>query len=256
MKVTATCPECMHYKDCCAPCIFVKKYLDHNKGDQWEKSFKTDQSKPITIYFGAKRVINETFVMGQGNGNKKPYLFKEKNPFKHFDPKLVKTGIFIDRFFGKWNYTDLAVKYDTSVENVRSYYHSAVLLLLQLLKDVDSNRVRKLNHIKKQIDKRSGSLQKGQRWFLINKLFDLTPSQIAEFEGLSNSKPVYKAIKYTSDRIAAGKLEIFKPDPKTMEAAKARLEAKKAKDNDYRTRNIEKLRAKDRERYARCKINT
>jgi len=39
------------------------------------------------------------------------------SPFSSFKPELKQTGIFVDRFFHKLSYEDLAVKYEMSVSN-------------------------------------------------------------------------------------------------------------------------------------------
>ncbi len=60
----------------------------------------------------------------------------------------------------------------------------------------------------------------------MNKVFGLIPTEIMEFEGLSSPRPIAHAIQTVADKIAAGELDILKPDSETMEAAKARLGTK------------------------------
>jgi hypothetical protein len=98
----------------------------------------------------------------------------------------------------------LSIKYEISVENVRANYHNEKKRLFKVLEALDSGKPRKLEHISKKIEERSGVLSRGQRWYLLNKLFDLAPAEIATFEGLKNSKPVYTAIKNVSDQIEGG----------------------------------------------------
>ncbi|OEU66134.1 MAG: hypothetical protein BBJ57_00040 [Desulfobacterales bacterium PC51MH44] len=140
-----------------------------------------------------------------------------------------------------------------TVENVRANYHNGKKRLFEVLEALDTGKSSKLEHIKAKVEERSGSLSKGQRWYLLNKLFDLAPAEIATFEGLKNSKPVYSAIKNVSDQIATGELNLFEVDPAKAEQAKRRLEAKRARDRKSYQKNIEKHRARDRERYVRKK---
>ena len=174
-------------------------------------------------------------------------ILEGESPFQHFEPKLIKTGIFVDRFFHKWSYGDLAVKYDMTVENVRGNYHNGKKRLFEVLEALGTGKPRKLEHIRQKVEKQSGALTCGQRWYLLNKLFDLAPSEIAVFEGLKNSKPVYTAIKNVSDQIEAGELNLFEVDPAKAE------EAKRTRDRAYRLRDLERERTSDWERYARKK---
>ncbi len=65
-------------------------------------------------------------------------------------------------------------------------------------------------------------------------------------------RSLYKKIRVVIDQIEAGELNLFEVDLAKAEEAKKRIEAKRAKDRAYRLRNIEKERARDRERCA-CK---
>jgi hypothetical protein len=187
----------------------------------WEKTIKGGNGEPITIFYGSKIVQNETFLFGADACQESIDDRQFESPFKHFEPKKKKTGIFIDRFFHKWSYKDLAVKYQIPVSQVRSAYHAGKQRLLEVIAALDSSKPIKLDHFREQIAKRSGSLPNGQRWYLLNKLFGLTPAEIAKFEDIKTSKPVYKAIKYVSDRIEAGELDLFQIDPRRGRASQS-----------------------------------
>lgn len=240
MELTGACKKCAHFKICENPCIFIENYISESGLDVWEKNIKGEAGETITIFYGSKIVRNETFLLGGDGSYSKNTILEGENPFRHFEPKLIKTGTFVDRFFHKWSYTDLSIKYEMSVENVRANYHNAKKRLFEVMEALDSGKPRKLQHIKATVKERSGALTRGQRWYLLNKLFDLTPSEIASFEGLKNSTPVYKQIKVVSDQIEAGELDLFEVDSAKTEEAKRRLEAKRARDRAYRLRNIER----------------
>jgi len=96
-------------------------------------------------------------------------------------------------------------------------------------------------------------LPKGQRWFLMNKIFELTPTQIAEIEGLKNADSVSVLINRVSDQLRAGEIELFPVSEIESLDAKKRLDAVRERRRKNRTKNLERERAIDRERYARKK---
>jgi len=99
----------------------------------------------------------------------------------------------------------------------------------------------KNNKYLKQVQKRSGSLPKGQKWYLLNKLFNLLPSEIAEMEGLDKrSSSVRQLIIRVSDQLAAGEIKLIEVTPEESAAAKARLD---------------EVRKKRRKGHARTKIS-
>ena len=102
---------------------------------------------------------------------------------------------------------------------------------LEVLKIMDS-RIEKDKNAKylKQVQKRSGSLPQGQKWYLLNKLFGLLPSEIAELEGLDKrSSSVRQLIIRVSDQLAAGEINLIEVTPEESEEAKARLDEHRKK---------------------------
>ncbi|HEA67765.1 MAG TPA: hypothetical protein ENI07_13205 [Desulfobacterales bacterium] len=100
---------------------------------------------------------------------------ENENPFAGFNPQLKQTGVFIDRSFNKASYDDLAVKYDVTPHAAIKIYYTATRRLFEVLEAMDGKRdMRNLDHRKKRVEERSRSLPKGQRWFLLNKLFGLS----------------------------------------------------------------------------------
>ena len=81
-------------------------------------------------------------------------------------------------------------------------------------------------------------MPKGQKWYLLNKLFGLRPSEIAEMEGLDRkSSSVRQLIIRVSDQLAAGEISLLEIGPDEAEAAKARLETRNAKRRERYRRN-------------------
>ena len=152
------------------------------------------------------------------------------NPFASFKPKLKQTGIFIDRFFHNATYKDLAVKYDISRDAAIKIYHAATKRLLIVLEAMDGKKdLRNLEHWRKQVEERSGSLPKGQKWFLLNKLFGFRPSEIAEMEDLKGSSSVRQLIIRVSDQLRAGEISLIDATPEDAKAAKTRLDDQRKK---------------------------
>ncbi len=69
-------------------------------------------------------------------------------------------------------------------------------------------------------------MPKGQKWYLLNKLYGLRPSEISELEGLDKkNSSVRQLIIRTSDQLQAEELSLIEVTPTEKEAAKARLDA-------------------------------
>lgn len=80
------------------------------------------------------------------------------------------------------------------------------------------------------MEERSGSLLKGQKWYLLNKLFGLRPSEIAEIEGLDRqNNSVRQLIIRVSDQLAAGEIKLTEYTEEESQAARDRLEEHRAK---------------------------
>jgi hypothetical protein len=84
-------------------------------------------------------------------------------------------------------------------------------------------------------------------WFLLNKLFQMRPAEIARLEGVKNPSAVRGMIIRVSDQLKSGEISLFEKDPEEAEAAKARLEAKRAKRRERYAKNKDKINARRRE---------
>ena len=89
---------------------------------------------------------------------------------------------------------------------------------------------------KKQVEEIIGKFLKGQKWYLLNKLFGLRPSEIAEMEGLKGSSSVQQLIIRVSDQLQAGEIRLVETTPEESKAAKARLDTHRKKRRErYKT---------------------
>ena len=126
------------------------------------------------------REIPETGLMQKFTGepvSRSLEVFSTENdsPFAGFNPYLKQTEIFIDRFFNKASYDDLAVKYNVTPHAAIKIYYAATRRLFEVLEAMDGKRdMRNLDYWKKRVEERSGNFSKGQKWLLLNKLFGLS----------------------------------------------------------------------------------
>ena len=254
------CGKCCHKSGCKIPCSPVKEYLAFENRAVFEKTYTNEEGQQISIIYSRPKEFNLSSFQKEGDTDKNrpnkiemAFSTENESPFAHFEPNLKQTRLFIDRFFHKFSIEDLAIKYDLSVQRAYVYYEQAKKRVFDVLEALDSNRPLKLDHYWKKIEERSGKLPKGQRWFLMSKVFQLTPSQIAEIEGLKNSASVSALIIRVSDQLKAGEIELFPVSEIEALEAKNRLDAVRERRRKHRTKNIEQERARDRERYARKK---
>jgi hypothetical protein len=171
----------------------------------------------------------------QSTKEQQAFSTENENPFASFKPSLKQTGIFVDRFFHNFNYDDLAVKYDMTVDTARKTYHNSIKRVLAVINAMDTGQVltKQVDFWKNRVEERSGSLPKGQKWYLLNKLFGLRPSEIAEMEGLEKkSSSVRQLIIRVSDQLKAGEISLIETTPEESAAAKARLDEVRKKRRD------------------------
>jgi len=237
------CLKCDHRETCKTPCLPVKLYLAQDNLTVFEKTYTNEDGETTTILYSRSRETPESMLTKRQDPGFTPeevaraFSTENGSPFAHFDPKLKQTGIFIDRFFHNFTYEDLAVKYDTTRRWATHIYHAAEKRLLAVLEQMDlAEQGKKRVQIAKQVKARSGTIPKGQKWFLLNKLFDMMPSDIAKMEGIEGSSAVRQLIIRVSDQLRAGEIRLMEFDPEEATQAKQRLDAQRAKRRDRRNK--------------------
>ena len=239
------CPKCSHFETCRAPCYPVSMYLKRDNLAVYERSHTDETGKTVTILFAKSREIPESALPQEfadtgipADKVQRTFNTDNESPFAGFNPQLKQTGIFIDRFFHRSSYSDLAVKYDVTEHDAIKIYHAAGKRLRQVIDAMDGPRgIRNLDHWKKQVEERSGIIPKGQKWYLLNKLFGLRPSEIAEMEGLDKkSSCIRQLIIRVSDQLKAGEVSLIETTPEEAEAAKARLDNQRKKRRERRAK--------------------
>jgi len=104
--------------------------------------------------------------------------------------------------------------------------------MVAIIKIMDTGKVptKQVDYWKQKVEARSGSLPKGQKWYLLNKLFGLRPSEIAELEGLDQkSRSMRQLIIRVSDQLAAGEISLIETTPEEAAETKVRLDASRRK---------------------------
>ena len=80
------------------------------------------------------------------------------------------------------------------------------------------------------MEERFGALSEGVRMFLLNKLFQHRPAEIARLEGRKDYSSIRGLIIRASNQLRAGEISLFEHDPEKEKKANAKVEAKKPKE--------------------------
>ena len=227
----------------------------------FEKTGINERGETVQIVYARSRETQQsTLSIGVDNRGdprltgeeQTAFSTENENPFAGFKPRLKQTGVFIDRFFHGSSYEDLAVKYDMTAEGARKTYHNAVHRLREVITAMDTGEVptKQVDYWRRNVEARSGSMPKGQRWYLLNKLFGLRPSEIAELEGLDKkSNSVRQLIIRVSDQLAAGEISLIEIGPDEAKSAKERLKKQNTKRRERYTKNREYININRRMKY-------
>jgi len=101
----------------------------------YEKTGVSENGESVTILYARSRETQQSLlsigVDKRGDprlSNKEQQTFSTEgdSPFSSFQPSLKITGIFVDRFFHKFTFQDLADKYEINRHTASSIYHNAV----------------------------------------------------------------------------------------------------------------------------------
>ncbi len=125
-----------------------------------------------------------------------------------------------------------------SPENAVKVYHNGVERVLAVLETMDQgNAVSNFEPLKQMVEERFVTMERRRKWYLLNKLFGLRPSQIARLEGLREASGVRALIIWVSDQLRSGEISLIETSPEEAEQAKARLDALR---NNRRLRHAKK----------------
>ena len=243
MEITDYCSRCRKRKTCKTTCIFVDEIL---KKDNRPQHYEIDaiglHGEDITILKSKNHryEVNESGLDymysldtdGEGwSGDDKvtPFTTEANSPWSDYQPTLTQTTVFMARFFHKKSFEEIADELGTNVGNVQSQCQHAKARMVEALKlaDMKENTIAKYRLALERSQKATGKLPKYIRWFLMNKVFNLTVGDIAEIEN-TTSATVASKIRVAYDKIILGEYRLLEPSPEQIEAAQVRMAKKRA----------------------------
>lgn len=114
----------------------------------------------------------------------------------------------------------------------RSHFNKAVQKIDRILDALDSPEMKSMEFARKKVHG-VGAIPKAQKYFLLNRLFGLIPSEIAQMEGLKSAEAVRKLIIRVSDKYATGEIQLIETEQGDQQQARQRLEAERAYHREY-----------------------
>jgi len=229
MKMKEICDQCVHKKDCARPCRPVELHLQAGNPCVYEKTYQDPLTgRMVTVIYPANRKEIRQSTAGVDEDANPAFAAEMPGPFRHFDPQLKMTGVFVDRFFRKLAYEDLAVKYGLTENAVAGVYRKSVERLFVILRYMDQ---RKSAQNAAARMKKLGDIPKSHQWFIMARVLNMTPTEISELEGINpKTGAVRKQIARVADQLAAGESGIIIFTPEQRREAKSRLEKRRAFD--------------------------
>ena len=213
IQIKGSCGRCPNRETCVEPCPFVESYLRTNNRTVFEKKKKGS----LVILYPMSKHIRESEIVdeysekeGSFRNRQSEQAFSMENRFIDSGTITLKqTGIFIDRFFYRMSYADLALKYESTKSGIAKLYVNAKQRLLKTVKAMDRIELAKNNG---------------------------TP--LAELSLPANVK---NAIKDVEARVKLGKVDFLCPSDEERETLKRKLEdRRKLRRNKYKEKNHKK----------------
>ena len=235
------CKKCKNRKTCKTPCAFVEAILsEDNKTPFYERNTKGQDDQPIKLIKSKnwRREINETNLDQYGKSNlvndnikRTPFTTEAENPFETLKPQLSQTTVFINRFFLRKDYKEIATEMDVPVDTIVSMFMHAKNRLLEALGFADNRHmtIERYKSLLERNEKAFGKLPKRQKYYLMNRVLGLTIPEIAEIEDVTPHR-VHSSIKEVSDQLKTGKIVWLECGDEERKAAQARIDKKKERD--------------------------
>jgi len=198
------CKKCSHFPSCTTPCYPITRYL-HEPGEVYERN---------AVVYPLHRQVQQSACLkpsddGKEIANSSEKIFSDEleSPFRNFSNKMMTTGIFIDRFFFRENYKDIAMKFGISESGARVLYSNAVQKILENLELLDQDGRKDIAsiHYKKVFRKKAKAIPKNKRWWILCNYFGMTPQEVAEMDRTTN-RNVSAAVCRFNAQVKAGKV--------------------------------------------------
>jgi len=227
---------------CQAPCFFIEKILSLNNRRPFEQGNEISPESKRMIresefnthedgdHAGA---VNKAFSnwqnwIAQFKGTSTPGLHVEQPNafFQNIDTRLKQSGIFIDRFFHRMSYGDLAVKYNTTRSGVAKMYVNAKKRIKKVVEAMDRAELAMSNGTP------ATDMPKTMRVFLLHTVFGLSNGEISRLLGMHHSL-VNRYINTVRDKVLAGEYDLLTFTDQDRDAARARLEKERLDRAEY-----------------------
>jgi hypothetical protein len=142
MKMKDACAKCRKRKSCKTQCWPVEEFLKRDNLAVFEKG----RGQEITLYPRSREEQRSSLSIGEDKAGDprrssreaQAFSTENENPFNRFDANHKQTSVFIKRFFGRWDYQDIAEAHEISVDAARKLYYSAVQRLLAVIMEMDA----------------------------------------------------------------------------------------------------------------------
>lgn len=231
------CARCSHRKTCTSPCAPVEQLLSAGN----RKPFERVSGETVIVFPRSRREIRESDLDTYEGGkptNRSAAVFSTDagSAFATPEPTLKQTAIFIDRFFNRMSYADLAEKYDTTRSGVAKLYFNAKERMIKSIRAMDRADLAAAN------GRPLAAMPKAVRVFLLHTLFGLAVNEIARLLDISHSL-VVRNIATTRDRIITGRLNLLAFTEADREAAQGRLDDARKKRAAYDAKRTKKAAA-------------
>lgn len=138
-RIKDICNKCQKYLKCSEPCYPIAAYLKREN----KVAFEREQRDRVVVY-PSHRIVRESDLKSEHEVSLQRLeesLFSTENELpwaSGFDPQLVQTKIFIQRFFENMTDSEIAEYHQLKVREVQQRYHQAVSRIFEILALLDS----------------------------------------------------------------------------------------------------------------------
>ena len=207
------CAKCCHRDGCSRLCAPVEQHLRINSRPIFQQSYITRNGKElIVVHPESKRFVQESSLKGidPGKGENQLIFSTENNdPFPGFNPTAIKTMIFLDRLLFGYTYTELADKYGVTKSVAHHAYERAAKKVERLVELIDRGKGGRYFKARREaFEAKLMQLPYGIRCWLLNRLFDIQPIEIANLYN-KTANNVAQSIRRVDEKLRNGTIDLI-----------------------------------------------
>ena len=171
-----TCDGCPKYGKCKTPCEEAKKVL-------WERGRTMERwQKDKIVIYPRNREINFSQLEIKGIDDADDFALHDTIPWSSEDRRLMKTKVFIERFFNRVPCAELAEKYGVKENTIICMYRDAVKSIEKIIAAMDARK-----HGLKAV-KNSKRFTDDQKYFLLTYVFGFSGREVGEMFNTTRQK--------------------------------------------------------------------